>query len=149
MLIRLCPRCNKKIPYNKKYCDSCLSEKEKQKAADIKQYDKHIRRGKHNKKYDDFYHSKEWQHARELAWVRCNGIDLYDYHINKLITPGVICHHIIPIKDDWERRSDVNNLIYLSSENHNIIENAYERSLESKRAMQELLFLCLKEGRGY
>ena len=144
MLIRLCPRCNKKINYNQKYCDRCQAKAHKQKQDGNRQYDKHIRRSEANKKYDDFYHSKEWSNTKKLVWTRCNGLDLYDYYISKRITYGEICHHIEPLKENWDRRLDIHNLIYLSKENHNIIESIYERSQQDKESMQELLFSFIK-----
>ncbi len=81
-----------------------------------------------------------------MAWAKCNGLDLYDFYINKRITYGAICHHIVPIKDNWNKRLDLDNLIYLSKENHNKIERIYERSQQDKKSMQELLFSLLRKG---
>ena len=46
------------------------------------------------------------------------GLDVYELYRNHRIVYGRITHHIIPIREDWERRFDVDNLIYLSDQSH-------------------------------
>lgn len=74
-----------------------------------------MRRNSDNIKYDKFYHSKEFEIAKDLTYVKYQGIDLYDYYIKKLITPAKICHHIVPLKEDWNIRCEWTNLFYSGS----------------------------------
>ena len=47
-------------------------------------------------------------------------------------------HHIIPLKDEWERRLDVDNLIPLTHRVHMQIEKEYREG--EKARVQALLF---------
>lgn len=48
-------------------------------------------------------------------------------------------HHIVPLKEDWNRRADPDNLISLSAVSHAEIEQAYKTDEETKREMQNRL----------
>jgi len=72
------------------------------------------------------------------------GMDVYLY-----ITTGEVCvantvHHITPLKDDWNKRIDLNNLISLSSETHSLIERLYKKD---KQKIMESLYEILKQYR--
>ncbi len=131
--------CNCLIPYNKTYCPEHELERIATKQENDRKYDAHVRRNSDNIKYDQFYHSKEFDMAKKRALVKCQGIDLYDYYMKREITPAKICHHIIPLKEDWDKRCDLTNLFYLSDANHNYIESIYDKGGPEKRAMQNLL----------
>ncbi|NFC89502.1 HNH endonuclease, partial [Clostridium botulinum] len=48
-------------------------------------------------------------------------------------------HHIIELKEDWDKRLDIDNLIPLSDKVHKIVHRTYDRSDKDKKEMQELL----------
>jgi hypothetical protein len=134
MLSKTC-RCGKKIPYNKKYCDECQKEISAQKAERNKYYDNNIRQNK------EIYHSKVWKRLTNRCKNRFNGIDIYSYYVLGKLEYGNISHHIIPVNDDSSNRQyDITNLIYLSQVNHAHIHSEYNKGIESKQAMQALLF---------
>lgn len=65
-----------------------------------------------------FYHSDEWQSIRKLALVRDQGL-CQDCKIQGKVTVAEQVHHIIPIKDNWESRYSLKNLISLCHNCHN------------------------------
>lgn len=65
-----------------------------------------------------FYHSRMWRQARLLALVRDN----YQCQRCKqrgLIKEGNIVHHIVPLKEDWDRRTELDNLETICADCHN------------------------------
>jgi 5-methylcytosine-specific restriction enzyme A len=110
-IYRRCGRCGKRLPSGTK-CE-CLKERHKE-------YDKYSR----DKVSDDFYHSKEWEIARDDAISYYAGLDIYSYYIEGILEYGQTVHHIIPLKDDWNKRTDRINLIYLTDSNHQLIHKA-------------------------
>lgn len=83
-----------------------------------------------------FYSSKEWSILRKQIIETFYGIDIYSYYMEDRIESGYTVHHIIPIQEDWSRRLDKNNLIYLTESNHRLIHN---RMKEEKEATVKLL----------
>ena len=69
-------------------------------------------------KYLKFYHSKEWKLARSQALAR----DHYLCQVclkRGLVKSANTVHHIIPIKDNFKKRLDLNNLETICLECHN------------------------------
>ncbi|MDU3526741.1 HNH endonuclease signature motif containing protein [Clostridium sp.] len=114
MLKKIC-RCGKVIPYSMKVCDECKSKVELERKQNIKYYKQTTY--ERDSKYNKFYKSKEWNKVRQLAIVRDHALckDCLD---NNVITPYNTVHHIVPIKEDWSRRLDINNLICLCESCH-------------------------------
>ena len=54
-------------------------------------------------------------------------------------------HHIIPLKDDWNKRIDIDNMMSLSSDTHSMIEQMYRKN---KAQMIRKLQGMIKEYRG-
>ncbi len=65
-----------------------------------------------------FYHSDEWQALRREALVRDNAL-CQDCKQVGIVTPAVEVHHIVPIKQEWNRRYSIDNLLCLCKECHN------------------------------
>ncbi|WP_302419271.1 HNH endonuclease [Blautia marasmi] len=38
-------------------------------------------------------------------------------------------HHIVPLKDDWNKRSDISNLMSLNHDTHSMIEQMYKKDI--------------------
>lgn len=75
-----------------------------------------------DREYTDFYKSKEWLVVRAIALAR----DRYQCVMcrNKgIITKATMVHHIVPVKKDWNKRLDINNLMSLCDACHNGIEH--------------------------
>ncbi|MFR5642707.1 MAG: hypothetical protein ACLTK7_06040 [Clostridium paraputrificum] len=127
--------CNTLVDYGTKYCD-----KHKTKDKDrYKDYRRSRLRDEEEKARQEFYNSVEWKNIRDLAIRKCFGIDIVEYYRTGQIIKGYTVHHIIELKDDWNKRLDINNLIYLSQENHIKIHKLMEQSKEDKDKVVEML----------
>lgn len=117
------------------YCEEHIHIYEERRAQGNKYYDKHIRHSK-DKKYTKFYHSDEWGDLRKDVLTTYNGVDIYSYYIeNKAVTANT-AHHIIELKEDWDKRLDKDNIFPLTDANHKKIHSLYRKD---KKGTQELL----------
>lgn len=126
--------CHKLINYADRYCD----EHKQEDTQRHKTYDEHRR----NKKAAEFYHTEEWGEVRAYVLRIYKGLDLYEYYINKKIVYADTVHHIIELKDDWDKRLSTSNLFPLSSSNHGKIHKLYKKD---KERIQKMLFELLKK----
>ncbi|MBE1727410.1 HNH endonuclease [Lactobacillus plantarum] len=88
------------------------------------------RRYEHDEKTNTFYHSIEWRSIRESALKR----DHYLCQVcrrNGIIKQGNTVHHIIPIKNDWSKRLDMDNLETICPSCHN--QEHFEKGFSSKK----------------
>lgn len=90
----------------------------------------------------EFYHSTEWEKTRQDILDK-DGMDLWAYATRGTLEAATTVHHIIPLREDWSRRSDPNNLISLSESSHAEIEAAY-KTPEKERIQKELLEIIRK-----
>lgn len=118
MLYKLC-KCGKKIPYSQTYCDDCIKDIKLNNKFNNKYYDKSVRKNIYNKKFNDFYHCKEWIRLREVAVVRDHAL-CQDCLTNDIITSYHVVHHIVSIKEDYNKRLILNNLICLCESCHQV-----------------------------
>lgn len=109
---------NLAIPPNK-YCDSHLHLQEKEKLELNKLYDSKVR-FKRDLKYAEFYRSKEWDKVRKARLALDTGLCQKCKKEGK-ITIADMVHHKVEIKDDWDKRLDIENLISLCNKCHNSI----------------------------
>ncbi len=128
-IYKRCGRCGTRLPSGTK-CE-CIKERHKE-------YDKYSR----DKKADAFYHSIEWEIARDDAKAHYKGIDIYSYYVLGKLEYGQTVHHIVPLKDDWSKRVDKKNLIYVTESNHQLIHKAmregrYKEIIELLRSLVE------------
>ena len=107
-IYKRCSRCGKRIPSGST-C-SCVKQRHRE-------YDRYSR----DQKSKDFYGGKEWEMTRAVVLDVDDGIDVYLYMTQGVIVAADTVHHIIPIKDDWERRVDIDNMMSLSSDTHSMI----------------------------
>ncbi len=130
-IYKRCSRCGNRLPSGSR-CE-CLKLRHKE-------YDRYSR----DKKADNFYHSIEWELTREVALLLDKGIDAYLYMTSGQVVLADMVHHIEPLKDNWVRRCDIDNLISLSNDTHSIIEAMYKKD---KEGTMKLLHEMLKEYR--
>jgi len=52
-------------------------------------------------------------------------------------------HHIVEIKEDWNKKLLISNLIYLTNSNHMYVHSMYNKSDKDKTKIQELLIELL------
>jgi vacuolar-type H+-ATPase catalytic subunit A/Vma1 len=123
--------CHKLINFTETYCDEHKHDPKER----YKTYD-NLRR---NKKTAMFYNSDEWIKTREVIQNKFSHVDVYAYYVNKEIIPATLVHHIHEVKEQWDKRLNIDNLIPVSDMSHQIIHAAYKESKESKVKMQRLL----------
>lgn len=93
-----------------------------------------------DKKLKAFYSSSAWQSIRKQVIEHYNQLDIISYFEEKQIVYGETVHHIIPVKEDWSRRYDVDNLIYLTEQHHQQVHEAM-RTGKSEAVKQYLYSL--------
>lgn len=93
-----------------RYCEEHQTEHSNQ----HRYYDKQVR----DKQSNSFYHSAAWKKARSIVKVRDNGLCVECMN-DKRITIGVLVDHIIPIKEVWDKRLELDNLQLLCQSCHN------------------------------
>ena len=126
-MFKRCSRCGKRIPSGSR-C-SCHTQRHKE-------YDRLSR----DRRTKQFYDSKEWEHARAAGLEADEGIDVYLYMTSGKIMAADTVHHIIPLKDNWEKRNDVDNLMSLHHDTHSMIEQMYKQDKHGMiRKLQEMV----------
>ena len=135
-LIRLCPICHGKVDYGKK-C-KCEIDKQKQKYRQYK-YDRK------DKKEQVFYSSSEWIRIRNYVKSKQLNCCLFCWFKDNIFNDCDLVHHIIELKEDWNKRIDVNNLICLCSHHHKFIHDLYNKSEKDKEEMRRFLGVIGKE----
>lgn len=92
----------------------------------------------------DFYHSAEWEKAREQAMNLDGSLDVYQYmEFGKVVVADTV-HHIISLREDWGKRCELSNLISLHHDTHSMIEQRYKKD---KTVIQKKLQCMLKKYR--
>lgn len=130
-IYKRCPRCRKRIPSG----STCPCMKQR-----YRDYDRMGR----DPKSTGFYHSTEWEKIRERAMDLDGGLDVYQYMESGKIVAADTVHHIIPLRDDWDQRCELCNLISLHHDTHTMIEQMYKKD---KAGAQEKLKCMLKKYR--
>ena len=129
LLKHICPVCGKVIPISQSRCPEHPSRH--------KDYDDNVRYTR-DKKYHSFYLTSAWEAVKASAINKANGICIYTFFFEKKLAACEEVHHIVPLKDDWGRRLDVDNLIPLTHRVHMQIEKEYREGEKAK--VQSLLF---------
>lgn len=127
MLKKLCSCCNDKvIDYTDKYCTECAVIMDKHKKNTKRQYNKEIRYGI-DKKYTDFYQSKEWKMCSKTVKGKYHGLCLRCLLKEDNINVYDVVHHILEIRTDegWKHRYDIDGLIPLCHMHHNQLHSNY------------------------
>lgn len=108
-----CSRCGKKITVG----SVCQCTQKRYKEDDKNKIDTQERK---------FYSSTGWKKIRKRAIDRFNGLDIYSLYTRNIIETGQTVHHIQGINKHWDKRLDVDNLIYLTESNHRKIHELTE-----------------------
>lgn len=130
MLMHICPHvgCHEVIPITQPYCDKHVSRH--------KQYDQSVRLTI-DAKYHAFYVSGEWESIKPVIDNKYHGICLWSYYHDD-IEPYKAIHHIHPLREAWEERLSIDNLIPLTQDAHAMVEVEYKHG--NKARMQKELF---------
>lgn len=117
-IMKMCGKvgCMKHIPHTDTYCNKHTQDKKAYDKKNSGEYDR-LRRleAPENRA---FYSSKAWRELRHTVMLK------FDYicaacERNGHYTKASVVDHIIEIKDDWDKRLDINNLEPLCHTCHN------------------------------
>ena len=135
MIYKRCSRCGRRIPSGSK-CP-CLKERHKE-------YDQYAR----DSKTKAFYDGKEWEKQRKRI-LEEDGIDVYLYMTSGEVKLADTVHHILPLRECWERRLDPDNLMSLHHDTHSHIEKLYKmKKTEMEKQLSEMLTQFRREQQG-
>lgn len=130
-IYKRCSRCGKRLPSGTT-CSCQIAGRR----AGYREYDRQQR----DQKSKQFYDSQLWERARAAALEADGGFDVYAYMTDGRILAADTVHHIIPVKDAWEKRLDIDNLMSLSGNTHSAIEQLYRKDKAGAiRMLQQLL----------
>ena len=130
-IYKRCSRCGKRIEAGTT-CQ-CLKDRHKE-------YDKYSR----DRRSKQYYNSREWEVVREHVLQLDEGIDVYVYMTQGIVIRADTVHHIVPLKENWNLRSNEDNLISLNHDTHSMIEQQYRKN---KNEMQEALKAMVQQYR--
>lgn len=114
--------CKRIISYKERYCDEHKAIKDKQREEYFKRYDRVRKEEKETK----FYNSTAWEKIRKAALVRDYGL------CQRCIASGVtkiadMVHHIVPIRQEWNKRLSLDNLQCLCDSCHRQVHSDMEK----------------------
>lgn len=124
MLLGLCRKCQKPVPYPMKYCGVCQTnydhERKENERVNQRRYDR-----KRDKKYIRFYKSKEWQQLSG-AYMQAKGYQC-EFKGKRCQRMATEVHHVEPIQKDsgWIRRLDYDNLMAVCVQCHNEVHKRF------------------------
>lgn len=130
-IYKRCSRCNKRI------LEGTKCECEKQRHKEYKKY-------RTDFKEQSFYSDPNWLVMKAKAKQRFKGMDIYSYYILGIVEYGQTVHHIETIKDNWDRRLDIDNLVYLTESNHRKLHKLYDKDGYTKKETMDILYNLVK-----
>lgn len=132
---KICTRCNiRLVSISKKYCELCEA-KVNNRHKEYKKYRKDI-------KEQSFYSSDPWRLKREKIKDKDNGCCLLCLNEHKIKSMDTV-HHIIELKEDWDKRFEEDNLISLCESCHQVVHNKYKTS-DKEQTQNELKSILRK-----
>ena len=132
-LMKLCSKCGRSIPVNKK-C-TCGKYRESNREYDTR---------KRDKKAYAVYHDRRWPRLIQFVRRLSGGRDLAAFYIFHRLDNGTIVHHIETVQDRPDLAFDVNNLIWVGRKSHDAIHRVYRGSESEKARMQNALKECVR-----
>ena len=130
-----CNYCNK--IHDKYYeCSNKIIHNENKNRRNRNKYRKN--KSEYLKTYDKFYSSSTWQDIRRQALLRDKG--LCRVCLSKdILTLADEVHHIEKLRDNWDKRTDIGNLISVCKQCHIKIESKDASEVKQYIEMQEPL----------
>lgn len=125
MLMKICAKCGRKLPQGAK----CICQNDRHKIYNAERRDQ---------EKNSFYHSAAWNRLVAMVKARANGLDEYALSQGNLEIGNTV-HHIFTIDERPDLKLSLDNLIYLSAKNHNIIHREYNKDAVSKKNLQAKL----------
>lgn len=143
------------VEYTEQYCADCKVKADalyRNRLKDMeanKSYRKTANRNKALKNKDSleqtFYRSKAWKSLRLFIIGRCKGLCIYCLMVKNCMSEGKDVHHVETLKDNWDKRLDVSNLICLCRDCHLYTHEQYALGNPTKEEIQRKLREVLKE----
>lgn len=135
-LYSLCCRCGTKIQYRTRYCDRCKTKEdveriEMNKVRSKKYNSDRYLRDKTNESYRLFYTTQAWKNKRTEILRRDN----HECQMCKVLCKYKVAtdvHHILNLKDNYDKRLDDDNLISLCHDCHYNIVHALNLNNKTK-----------------
>ncbi|AJA49540.1 hypothetical protein CPAST_c34790 [Clostridium pasteurianum DSM 525 = ATCC 6013] len=131
---RKCGVCGKKVLEHTE-CECEIAKK--------KEYYNKYRKNRTDIKEQKFYRSDSWIRIKDSVKARQLGMDIYEYMTTGLVIQAEMYHHIVEVKDDWNKRLDSDNLIGLTKGNHVYIHSLYNKDEDIRKQTQKILFNML------
>lgn len=144
MLRKFC-RCGKIISQEFKMCPECQEKFDRRTKVTNKEIYKRYANNRTDVKEQKFYKSKEWLFTKEVAKQRDHGVCMLCDSKNKLSFVDNV-HHIIELKEDWSKRTSLDNLICLCDRCHFYVHKKYKKSQADKEKMQQELKSIINKG---
>lgn len=144
MLKKFC-RCGKLIPQSLKVCKECQAK------IDLrsKKVNKEIYKRYKNKRTDireqRFYSNRDWLFTRDAVRKRDKYLCKLCESNNKISYVDTV-HHIVELKEDWSKRTNLDNLICLCNRCHFYVHKKYNKDSKTKKEMQEKLKDLVSKG---
>lgn len=113
MFYKLCAKCGAVIPLGETYCDKCRPV-EKVTREELQVDDSE----EMSAKVKSFYKSKQWRMFRKGILARDKYLCVACAANGRLSVASDV-HHIVRVKQDWNKRFDPSNCISLCKECHN------------------------------
>lgn len=140
--------CTRLVGIRETYCNLHKPTAKDSEADRQRSYDKSIRKER-DKKERAFYNSTPWKAAKRKAMEIYGGLCLWSYYKDGLTIAATEVHHIEPIKERWDLRLDMSNLVPLSHQAHMWIERQVKSgNKEIKNDLKALKRRWDKEFRG-
>lgn len=128
--------CNELIDKSEVYCEKHKQKVEARRKESYKFYDYNRK----DSKEWNFYRTGEWEKLRDDLLDKYNHIDIYIYYTENRIVKANTAHHIIEVKEDWDKRLDIDNLFPMTDGSHTTIHIMYKDDKYNTQCMlRELL----------
>lgn len=117
MFYKLCAKCGAVIPLGETYCAECKPKKQTRDELNIDDSEEMDERA------EAFYNSRQWRRFRQGILARDRYLCVNCAARGKLSVASDV-HHIIRVKQDWNKRFDPSNCISLCKACHNKADRA-------------------------
>lgn len=140
--LKLCSHCScsRVVELGQKYCAYHQHKHMIEQRKKYREYQQRRLSDYNEAKLQAFYQSGDWERLKEAVKASCYHIDIFEYYLTGKIVEGETVHHILELREHWDSRLDINNMIYLTNKNHKLIHNKYNKGNKEKLKVQKILF---------
>lgn len=131
--------CSKVINQDTRFCEYHQAKYMIKQKERYKDYQRRRLEDYNEVRAQGFYQSNDWSGLKEAVKASFFHIDIFEYYLTGKIVEGETVHHIIEVKEDWNSRFSIDNLIYVTQRNHLLIHSKYNKSKKDKEKAQKIL----------